>query len=255
MANKKVMHYKDVVYMPWIRELRKKLGWVEGQPVLKNLKAESWCDGNIPQLQTMLFESREAEDEKERICRNKHSAAATGTQQPADLSPIFRIFKKVASTFTVKEDSAVVLATTIHYLFTTLKKQGLNLNGNYRKKGALIDYLVCSPEMLETALKKNNIKKGFVEGGMIDEATGTVAVFEKLLGTCRRYHCLDSNIRISKNDKDHCRQQFQRLMKIQLKNSQVTYPDMKDAGLPVDIDSGGNEMLEDRPSEPHADHR
>ena len=79
-------------------------------------------------------------------------------------------------------------------------------------------------------------------------------VFEQLLGTCKRYHSLDSNIRISKNDKDHCQQQFQRLMKIQLDNSQVTYPEMKDAGLLVDIDSGGNEILEDRPSGPHAEH-
>ena len=80
-------------------------------------------------------------------------------------------------------------------------------------------------------------------------------VFEQLLGTCKRYHSLDSNIRISKNDKDHCQQQFQRLMKIQLDNSQVTYPEMKDAGRPVDIDSRGNEMLEDCPSGPHAEHR
>ena len=43
-------------------------------------------------------------------------------------------------------------------------------------------------------------------------------------------------------------------MKLQLENSQVTYPEMKDAGLLVDIDSGGNEILEDRPSGPHAEH-
>ena len=108
--------------------------------------------------------------------------------------------------------------------------------------------------MLEVASKKKNIKKGLVEGGMIDEATGTVPVFKKLLGTYKRCHLLDSNVGISKNDKDHCRQQFQRLMKIQPKNSQVTNPDMKDAVLPVAIDSGGNEMFEDRPSGLHAEH-
>ena len=109
--------------MPWSRELRKKLGWVEGQPVPKSLKAVSWCDGDIPQLQTILFESREAEDEKKRICRNKHSATATGTQQPADLSPIFRILKKVASMVPAKGDSVVGLATTIQHFFTTLKSR------------------------------------------------------------------------------------------------------------------------------------
>ena len=90
---------------------------------------------------------------------------------------------------------------------------------------------------------------------MIDEATGTMPVFEKLLGTCKRYLSLDANVGISKADKDYCRQQFQPLMKIQLENSQLTYPEMKDAGLPLDIDSRGNDILEDRPSGPHAEHR
>ena len=57
IANKKFIHYNDDVYLPWLRELRKKLGWVEGQPVQESLKAVSWCDGDIGQLQTMLFES------------------------------------------------------------------------------------------------------------------------------------------------------------------------------------------------------
>ena len=194
--------------MPWIRELRKKLGWVEGQPVPKSLKAVSWCDGDIPQLQTILFESREAEDEKKRICRNKHSAAATDTQQPADLSPIFWILTKVASTVTAKGDSAVGLATPHPTLIHRLKKIGSQFGWRLPGKGVLIDYLVCSPEMPEAALKKKNTKKGFVEGGIIDEATGTVASFEKLMATYKRYHSIDSNIGISKNEKGHCRQQF-----------------------------------------------
>ena len=68
--------------------------------------------------------------------------------------------------------------------------------------------------MLESALKKKNIKKGFVEGGIIDEATGAVAWFEKLMATCKRYHSIDFNIGISKNETGHCRQKFQRLMKL-----------------------------------------
>ena len=41
--------------------------------------------------------------------------------QPANLSPIFRILKKVASVVTAKGDSAVGLTTTIQHLFITLK--------------------------------------------------------------------------------------------------------------------------------------
>ena len=129
------------------------------------------------------------------------------------------------------------------------------MDGNNKKKRALIDFLVCLPEMLEASLKKKHIKQGFLEAGMIDEATGTVPVFEKLLGTCKRYVSLDSDIGIRKVDKDHCRQQFQPLMKLQLKNNQVTYPEMKEVGLPVDINSKGCEIWEDRPSGPHTEHR
>ena len=68
--------------------------------------------------------------------------------------------------------------------------------------------------MLKAALKKKNIKKGFVGGVMIDDATRTVASFEKLMATYKRYHSIDSNIGISKNETGHCRQKFQRLMKL-----------------------------------------
>ena len=167
------------VYLPWIRELRKQLGWVEDQPVPENLKVVSWCDGDIGQLQTMLFESLEAKDETKRNCQNKHSAAATGTQQPADLALIFQVVRQMASSVMAKGDSAVAWSITILTLCsTTLRKQGLNLDGNGQKKKGLIDLLVCNPETHETGLKKKNIKKAFVEEGIIDEATGTAPVLE-----------------------------------------------------------------------------
>ena len=70
----KNIHRNGNVYLPRIREPRKRLGWVEGQLVPESLKAvESW----------------EAEDENEQICWNKYSAAASGTQQPVDLASFF----------------------------------------------------------------------------------------------------------------------------------------------------------------------
>ena len=126
-----------------------------------------------------------------------------------------------------------------------MKRQELNLDGNNREKRVMIVFLVCSRGMLEAALKKKHIEKCFLESGMIDKATGTAPVFEKLQGTCKRYKLFDSNIGISTTDKDHCCQPFQCLMKIQLENSQITYPEMKDAGLHVDIYSRGNEIFED----------
>ena len=114
----KIIHYNDKVLMPFIRMICKKLGWKEGQPVPDWLKAVSWFDGDIPQLQTMLFEAREALDDAEKIVRNKHSASATGTQQPCDLSPVFRLLKFVQEKATAKGDLAVGLRQTIDDLFS-----------------------------------------------------------------------------------------------------------------------------------------
>ena len=102
------------------------------------LAVVSWCDGNIGQLQIMIFESQEAKDEKEQTCWNKHFATATSTQRPANRAPIFRILRQTASFVTAKCGSAVGLVDTIQTLFsTTLRKQGLNLDGNHQKKKAL----------------------------------------------------------------------------------------------------------------------
>ena len=234
IANKKFIHYNDDVLLPFIRAIREKLGWNKGQPVPECLKSCSWFDGDIGQLQTMLYEAREALDLAGRICRNKHSAAATGTQQPCDLSSVFRTLRQIQKTMTAKDDNACGLAEDIRDLFAfQLRAKGLNLDGNRRKKRALIDFLLCLPEMLEACLKKKHIVQSFVEAGMIDQKTKMVPVFEQLLGTCKRYVSLDTNVGVKKKEKVHCRSQFQHLMQLQLDKGQITYPEMKSVGIPI----------------------
>jgi hypothetical protein len=114
-----------------------------------------------------------------------------------------------------------------------LREKGLNLDGNRRKKRALIDFLLCVPEMLETVLKKKHIVNAFVEASMIDEETKMVPVFEKLMATCKRWGSASKDVGVQKSKKDHCRHQFQSLMKLQLKNGQISYPDMKEVGIPL----------------------
>ena len=48
------------------------------------------------------------------------------------------------------------------------------MDGNPRKKKALIDFLLCLPENLEAVLKKKHIQQSFVDAGMIDEETKMV---------------------------------------------------------------------------------
>lgn len=232
IANKKFIHYNDDVLLPFIQSIRKKLGCIPGQPVPEWAKCCSWFDGDIGQLQTMLYETRESLDKAERIIRNKHSAAATGTQQPCDLSPVFRLLKAMQARVTMKDEVAVGLRDDIEELFAIhLAQKGLKLG--YRKKKALVDFLLCLPEILESVMKKKNIKKGFVEGGMVDEETGVVPVFDKLMGTCKRWISFDSDIGVKKEVKLHCREQFQSLMHTQMENGQISYADMKSHGIPL----------------------
>ena len=96
---------------------------------------------------------------------------------------------------------------------------------------SLIDFFLCIPKLLESVLKKQHFKKLFVETCMIDSATGYVPVFDKLMGTCKRWISTNKDLSILKCKKQHYRSQFQSLMKIELKEGQVTYADMKAAGI------------------------
>ncbi len=61
-------------------------------------------------------------------------------------------------------------------------------------------------------MKKKHIKKGFIEAGMIDEETGMVPVFEKLMGTCKIWVSNSKKIGISKVEKDNCRDQVTEML-------------------------------------------
>ena len=89
--------------------------------------------------------------------------------------------------------------------------------------------------MLETVLKKKHILKAFVEAGMIDEETKMVPVFEGLMTMCKRWGLASKDIGVQKLKKDHYRQQFQSLVKLQLTNGQISYPDMKEVGIPLGV--------------------
>lgn len=141
------------------------------------------------------------------------------------------------------------------YFVNILRAGGLNLDGNPRKKKALIDFLLCLPEMLERALLKKHIKKGFIAAGMIDEETGCVPVFEKLMSTCVRWGSADKDVGLQRSKKVHCRNQIQPLLKVQIEKSQISYEVMKDHGIPSDINSKGETLDCMLPSGADAEHR
>jgi len=233
IQNKKFIDYNDTVLLPFIEEVRKQFGWNPNQPVPDWLTAIAWSDGDIPQLQTMMFEARRATDETMNIIRNKHSAAATGTQQPCDLSPVFRLLKEVSKRLTAKNDVAATigLPKIIDDLFQfQLPKQGLNLDA--RKKRALIDFLKCFPRIMEHAMKKEHMQHPFVEAGMTDEETGVFPNFDRLIGTCKRWVSCKKEIGISKELKIECKKQVVPLARIQMEEGGVSYQDMIKHNIP-----------------------
>ncbi|KAL9178336.1 hypothetical protein ACHAXT_001764 [Thalassiosira profunda] len=255
IGNKKFVDYNTKVLLPFIRKIREKLGWIPGTPIPEWMKACCWFDGDIPQLQTMLYEAYEAMDIAENIVRNKHSASATGTQQPCDLSPIFKLLKLVASRTSATQFASLGLDAEIDTLFAeTLRAKGLNLDGNLRKKKALMDFLKSLPRIVEEVLKAKLVRIGFVESGMIDEETGLFPSLEALMQTSLRWGSTSKDIGLPKAVKDHIRNQVLTLFKVQLEKSQVTAGDMTPLGIPRDIDSRGREVVEDRPSGPNREH-
>ena len=232
-ANKKCMQYNDDVLVPFIRKLREDLGWTPGDPVPEWMTAVSWFDGDIlPQLQAMVYESRESADLADQITRNKHAASATGTQQPCDLSPVFRPMKKHQKKNTSKNDRVSGLKKIILELFSELRKKGLNLNGNRGKKNGLIDILCCSPEMQEQIMTKKHLSVPFVEAGMTDEETRVFPNFDGLVGTSKRWVSIDKDLGLPREEKNHCQNQFNALAKLWLDKGQITWSDMSSVGIP-----------------------
>ena len=112
-----------------------------------------------------------------------------GTQQPCNLAPVlFWLIKHLQKKSTAKDVTSCGLAQTIDEYFTLyLRLKGLNLDDNLRKKKDLIDFTPSLPEFLEETMKRKHIRKSFVKPGIIDEETGTVPVFNKFIGTCKRW--------------------------------------------------------------------
>ena len=211
------------------------LGWNPSQPITKWTTSISLFDGDNPQIQNMLFEAHEELDNAECIIRNKHLASSMGTQQPCDLSPVFRLLKVLQTRTTSWNDTTVGLAETVHDLFEfQLRAGGLNLDSNPLKKKDSIDFLCCLPKMAEKTMPKKNSIAPFVEAGITNDETNIFPIFDYLAGTCKRWVSISKNIGISRVLKQHCNDQFTSLASFQLDEGQVTYPDMHSVGIPKD---------------------
>jgi hypothetical protein len=82
--------YNERVFYPFVRSVRQvDYNWDPTTPVPDRLKCVAWCDGGIPQLQSIINNELQEKDKALKIDRNKHAAASSAVQQMADLCPIF----------------------------------------------------------------------------------------------------------------------------------------------------------------------
>ncbi len=97
----------------------------------------------------------------------------------------------------------------------------------------MIDFLLTINNMLDKCMTEDNIRKGFIESGQIDKATGMWPDYEELMNGCWRWGSCSKNTGLLKSTKDHVRGQFQKLGREQLETGGLTYEIMKEHNLPL----------------------
>ena len=69
-------------------------GYIPGSEVPEKLTAVSWQDGDHGQLAAVTNETSLNEYARVRIIANKHNAARSGVEQPADGADVFMLLKQ-----------------------------------------------------------------------------------------------------------------------------------------------------------------
>ncbi len=120
-----------------------------------------------------------------KVIANKHNAARTRVEQPADLAKVFVIFKQQNKTHTVTDidPSRHPIKMRATKAFNSEALRILNLN--FKEKSSLIDFISTLPELATKAATRGNILHGFYESGLIDRTKSRYPVLLKVLGTCR----------------------------------------------------------------------
>ena len=99
---KRYQTYRDNALLPFINKTRSEFGeWVEGSPIPEDLRAISWCDGDLAQIENVVSDESLQIYSMNMICANKQNAARSGVEQAADLTKTFKIMHKLQSEITV----------------------------------------------------------------------------------------------------------------------------------------------------------
>ena len=89
-----------------------------------------------------------------------------------------------------------------------------------------MDFLKQVPSNLDKVLTKKNISKSFIDAGMADDEVKVYLVFDKLIGTCKRWVSNKKDVGITMDTKNHCKAAFDGLAQTWLKSGELTYQQM-----------------------------
>ena len=150
-------YYQEKILIPGINLQRKKhcdFDIAAGTSIPDKATAVAWCDGDLSQVYAVTQSAELFTENK--IIANKQNAARSGVEQPADLTSVFRIIKKIQPTHTVRDIPVdrCPMKRLISKMFHSKNMSFL---------------LSVLPEILTTACSKDNIKHGFIQAGIIDK--------------------------------------------------------------------------------------
>ena len=224
--------------IPGIKKQRKHFGKFDstpGEPVPDELTAVSWCDGDLSQIKAITEIADELTANK--IIANKQHAARSAAEQPADLANVFNVIKSSMPLYTVT-DTAPESCPMKKMIFDAFKSGELSfIRLADNKKRSLIDFLSVIPTIATKACTVENIRRGFITAGVIDEQRKRYPVLNRILATCRRDVLVDEYQCIIKN--------FHNIVTEVCDNGMVTEDLFETIGIVKDSDNTGKIILRD----------
>ena len=228
--------YRDEVLIPFIKQSRMEFGgWEEGTPIPEDMKAVSWCDGDLAQIENIINPESLQVYTENMICAAKQNAARSGTEQFADLTKTFKQMQYLQRTYSVSDVPIErhPMKRIIHHELKDLQdKQKLMLKPS--KKSSIIDFIASVPAMTAKAVNRDNIIHGILENGMLDSKQFRYPDFNKMLATCRRDPTED--------EYKLCVDSFPVLLKEYLEHGHVDDDMFERLGFPMDTDVDGTKV-------------
>jgi hypothetical protein len=225
--------YLEHAYFPFIAASRQAHdGIMPGSEIPDSKGAVGWCDGDWPQIKACVTDEMLGTAESHKVCMNKHAAAASLIQQPADLACTFKVVGRLQNTMTEKDRNC-----TFADRITGIIKTHPALNLGLKKLKATADATSCAPKLLQHACASDHIRESFVAGGMTDKGSESCPDYDVILGTCRRA--------ITKEEYDLVEKHFSTLYDHAIKFGHISDELLDQLGFPVDLDMNDNPVHRD----------